>query len=83
MTSDVAAAQQDNLFKKNLRVVRHYKSKVPIYELSMATKIPVPSQNSTDQLISCLSIDGMKNYIEDQSFEKYHTYIKVRVQLLI
>ena len=79
MTSDVAAAQQDKLFQENLRIVRNYDSKVPIKEFFSA--ILTSSPNSTDLLPKCLSIDGMKNYIQDQSFEKYHTYIKVRKYL--
>ena len=74
MTSDVAAAHQDMLFKKNLRIVRRYESKIPMNTYAFEYASLTKEQN---QMTECFSTDGVQDYIVTDTFDKYRTYIKV------
>ena len=80
MTSDVAGFHQDHLHDHDLRIVRHYNSKVNLNSFIMSAA----AANITNEIKICLSsADGINDYINKESFEKYQTYIRVRDSFLI
>ena len=79
MTSDLVRFYQDELFEQNLRIVQHYEAKVPMDQMILNSGESV----YMDEIKACFNVDGMKSWIEDETFEKYQTYIKVNFVLFL